>query len=349
MVRLRDIAERIGVSVMTVSRALRNSGDIAPATKARIHAVAQELGYVPDVTARGLRTRATHLLGAVIPSLLDPVVARVAAGLEERGRELGFDLLLAQSANLPDREDAGLRGLLARRVEGILIWPAIRLASTADVFDELRRRRVPVVMLSPPPPAGAGFLSVTSHDLPASQEAARHLLGLGHRRIVYFRGPAPSMRAQERFEGYRLALRESGQEVDDRLVFNAGNTVEDGSAAVLQMLHEGIRPTAIMAVNDAVAVGAGEALRQQGLRVPEDVSLVGFGNIPLAAFFRVPLTTVRQPKRELGMAAVDVMARALRGEAVLSARLPAQLVIRDSTAPPARNPPELDQSIVRPE
>ena len=335
MVRLRDIAQRLGLSVMSVSRALRDSPDIAAATRARVRAAAHELGYVPNITARGLRTRSTTLLGVVVPSLLDPVFARLIAGLEERAREVGYELLTAQSQNLADREDACLRSFLARRVDGVFVWPAARLAPEAQSYEELRQRGQKLVVLGPVHPFCAGFLSVSSHDLPASLKATEHLLSLGHREIVHLRGPALSPSSRDRFEGYRRALRQAGLEVDDRLVFNAGNTIENGHTAALQMLHEGVRPSAIFAANDAVAIGAMEALLLQGLKIPQRVSVVGFGNIPLAGYCQVPLTTVRQPKRALGAAAMDLMLRLLRGEPVISALLPAELVIRASSGPPS--------------
>jgi len=160
------------------------------------------------------------------------------------------------------------------------------------------------------------------------------LLKLGHRRIAYFTGPQAAPWAHERFEGYRHALRTFELDVDDRLVFQAGSTIEDGTKAALQMLNESCNATAVQAVNDLVAIGCAETLLSQGFRIPEDISIVGFGNVLTAEYFRVPLTTVRQPKFRLAMAAMDMMTSLLRGQRVETKRLSAELIERKSTAPP---------------
>lgn len=340
MVRLKDIAARVGVSVMTVSKALRDAPDVAATTKTRIKLVAQQMGYVPDSTARGLRTRTTRLFGLIISSTTNPIFARVVFGIEERIHELGYDLLLAHTHNIAEREEAAIRRFLSRRVEGLFISPVYRMEREARIYRELLARRTPVVLLGSPADFCAGFVCIQSEELSASQAVTRHLLELGHRRIAYLTGPVVTPWARERFEGYRRALREADLDVDDRLVFQAGGTIEDGAKAALQFADERCDATAIQAVNDLVAVGAGGVLIQQGFRIPQDVSLAGFGNILLAEHFRVPLTTVRQPKSRLGGAAVDAMLQLLRGERVEPKRLAAELVVRESTAPPpVRTPP----------
>src|SRR5204862_5481515 len=163
----------------------------------------------------------------------------------------------------------------------------------------------------------------------------KHLVDLGHKRIAYFTGPTVSPSAQERYEGYRRALRESNIEMDDRLVFNAGSTIEEGEKAALQMLNENPKATAVQAVNDLVAIGAAEVLLKQGIRIPDDISVAGFGNILLSEYFRVPLTTVRQPKLRLGYAAMDLMQSLLQGGPAQSKRLRAEVIARASTAAPA--------------
>jgi DNA-binding LacI/PurR family transcriptional regulator len=160
------------------------------------------------------------------------------------------------------------------------------------------------------------------------------LIELGHKKIAYFTGPPATPWAHERFEGYRRALRETGLEVDDKLVFAAGSTLEDGAKAALQMLNEGCHPTAVQTVSDLVAIGCAETLFQQGLTIPGDLSVAGFGNILAAEFYRVPLTTVSQPKFRFGIAAVEMMMTLIRGEKTASRRLPAELVLRQSTAAP---------------
>ena len=179
-----------------------------------------------------------------------------------------------------------------------------------------------------------GLEVIARHGKSARATAAAHLLELGHKRIAYFTGPPVSPGSQERFEGYRRALREAQIEVDEKLIFNAGATIEEGEKAALQMLNEAPRATAIQAVNDLVAIGAASVLLNQGVRIPQDISIVGFGNVLISEHFRVPLTTIRQPKLRLGAAAVESMARVMRGEQVLTKRLPAEIVVRQSSGPP---------------
>jgi len=331
MIRLKDIAQRAGLSIMTVSKALRDEPDVSAATKTRIKLLAQQMGYVPDSTAQGLRTRTTKLFGLVISSMTNPIFSRVVVAIEERAYALGYDVLLSHSLNIPEREEACLRRLLSRRVDGLFISPVYRIAAEARIYQELLALRVPTVLLGHTAPFCSQFVSVESDDLLASYAVTQHLLKLGHKRIAFLAGPLATPWTQERFEGYRRALREAGLEVDDRLVYQAGRTIDDGAKAALQMINESSDATAVQAVNDVVAVGCVETLLSHGLRIPQDISVAGFGNILLGEHFRVPLTTTRQPKFRLGGAAVDAMQELLRGRRPEPKRLPAELVVRAST------------------
>ncbi len=337
MVRLKDIARQAGVSVMTVSKALRDERDVSAATRARLKAMALQMGYVPDSSAQGLRTKTTRLFGLVIPSITDPIFARIVFAIEERAHELGYDILLAHTLNQSDREEQCIRRLLARRVDGLFISPVYRFASEARIYQEIQVRKTPVVLLGPPALFCRGFPGTEVDELAASYNVTQHLLKLGHKRIAYLTGPQVAPWAHERFEGYRRALREANLDVDDKLVFQAGGTIDDGTKAALQMLNESCGATAVQAVNDLVAIGCAATLLAQGLKIPEDLSVAGFGNILLTEHFRVPLTTVRQPKLRLGVAAMDMMIQLMRGERVQTRRLPAELLARDSTAAPKAN------------
>jgi len=334
MTRLKDIAQQAGLAVMTVSKALRDKPDVSAATKARVKLLAQQMGYVPDSSAQGLRTRETRLFGLVVSSMTNPIYSRVVLAIEDRAYELGYDVLLAHTLNIPEREEACLRRLLSRQVAGLFIAPVYRMAAEAPIYQVLVARRIPTVLLGHTAPFCTQFVNVETDDLLASYAVTSHLLKLGHKRIAFLAGPLATPWTQERFEGYRRALREAGLDVDDRLVFQAGRTIEDGAKAALQMIKESSDATAVQAVNDVVAVGCGETLLSHGLKIPEDISVAGFGNILLGAHFRVPLTTTRQPKFRLGSAAVDAMQELLRGQRPESKRLPAELIIRASTGTP---------------
>jgi LacI family transcriptional regulator len=334
MIRLKDIAARAGVSVMTVSKALRGASDISEATKARLRLLAQQMGYVPDSMAQGLRNRTTKLLGLVLSTVANPIFARTVSAIEERAHEWGYDLILAHTLNIPEREEACIRRLLSRRVDGLFIFPVYRLAPTAPIYEHLAQRRTPTVILGQRAAFCTQFINVETDDIRGSYLITRHLLELGHKRIAFFTGPVSSPWGQERLEGYRRALREANMEVDDQLIFTAGATLEEGEKAALQLLNESVQVTAVQASNDMVAIGAANIFLNQGIRIPEDLSMAGFGNILVSEHFRVPLTTVRQPKLRLGAAAMDMMQKLIRGEQPESKRLPAEIIIRASSGRP---------------
>ena len=337
MVRLIDISKRAGVSVMTISKALRDQPDVSAKTRERIKALAKEMGYVPDPNAQSLRTGATKLFGLVIPTTTNPVFARMVFAIEDRARELGYDLLLCHTQNKIEIEEACVRRLLSRRVDGIFIAPVYRMATEARIYKELLASKTPVVLLGSPAAFCSQFASVQPEEVAASYAATKHLLELGHKRIAYFTGPLPAIWAQERYEGFRRAHSEAGLDVDDNLVFHAGSTIEDGAKAALEFANEKCDATAIQTCNDLVAIGCAETLLKQGVRIPQDLSLVGYGNILVSEHFRIPLTTIRQPKLRMGLVAVEMMSQLLRGESVESRRLPAELVIRDSSVAPRKH------------
>src|SRR5580692_6522654 len=332
MVRLKDIAAQAGVSVMTVSKALRGAPDISAQTKTRIRLLAQQLGYVPDSMAQGLRSRTTKMLGLVLPTVANPVFARTVSAIEETAHEWGCDLLLAHSLNVPEREDACIRRLMSRRVDGLLIVPVHRLAPTAAIYEEVAQRQIPTVILGHRAPFCSQFANVETDDIAGSYLVTRHLIELGHTRIAFFCGPSGAPWAQERLEGYRRALREAQIESNDQLIFNAGTWIEEGERAALQALNESVSMTAIQAANDMVAIGAANVFLNQGVRIPQDLSIAGFDNILLSEHFRVPLTTARQPKLRLGIAAMEILQKLRRGERAESRRLSTEIIVRASTA-----------------
>lgn len=320
---------------MTVSKVMRDAPDISAATKTRVRALAQQMGYVPDSQAQGLRTRTTKLFGLVISAMTNPIFARVVMAIEERAHELGYEVILSHTLNIPEREDTAIRRLISRRVDGLFVSPVYRLGPSANIYQELQRCGTPTVVLGHPAPFCSQFVSVETDDLQASSVATEHLISLGHKRIAFLAGPQVSPSAQERFEGYRRALREAEIEVDDKLIFNAGSTIEEGEKAALQMLNESPDVTAVQAVNDLVAIGAATIFLNQGIRIPEELSIVGFGNVLISEYFRVPLTTIRQPKYRMGVAAMNSMLKLLRGERPESQRLPAEIIVRASTVVPS--------------
>lgn len=336
MIRLKDIAEKAGVSVMTVSKVLRDAPDIAAGTKVRIRLLATQMGYVPDTMAQGLRTRKTKLLGLVYSAITNPVFPRVLLAVEDCALQEGYDIAIGHTLNDPQREAMVIRRMMSRRVDGLILSPYYRMAESVPIYEELLASAIPTVIVGQRRSFCGQFVNVEIDDLQGSLLAMRHLLELGHRRIAFFAGMSVVPSSQDRLEGYRKALREAQIEPDDRLVFNAGGTIEEGRKAAEQFLAEAPGATAVLAVNDLVAMGAGTVFLERGLKIPGDVSLVGFGNVLASEYFRVPLTTLSEPKHRVGCAAVASLLQLIRGEKPQSRRLPVELIVRSSTAPPRR-------------
>ncbi len=222
-------------------------------------------------------------------------------------------------------------------MEGLFLIPVPRLGDPPAIYEDLARLKVPAIILGPAPDFCRALPRVAADETAAAREVTQHLLGLGHRRIAFLGGPSVSPYSQARLEGYRRALREAEIEIDDRLIFPAGSTIDDGFQAGLELIRESLGVTALQAVNDLVAIGALNALHSQRIRVPEDVSIAGFGNILTAEHARVPLTTVREPKFRLGVEAMDLMSKLIAGGPPETRTLRAELLTRQSTGPASVN------------
>lgn len=334
MVTLKDIAQKAGVSIMTVSKAMHDAPDVSEETKARIRKIADELGYVPNIVAQSLRGKTTSLFGLIISAVTNPYYARVVMAIEEKSFEIGRDLLIGQTMNLVEREEKIIRRFIARRVDGLFISPVYRFAKSSAVYNELLERKIPTVILGHTAPFCEQFVCVETDDISGSYLATKHLIMLGHRRIAFFAGPTITPWSAERLEGYKKALRDASVEFDERLVFVAGSKIEDGYNTAQQMFAENVQVTAIQAVNDLVAIGAANYLLERGFKIPDQISIVGFGDLLVSEHFRVPLTTIRQPKYRLGEAAIKLMIKLLHQERVNSIRISPDLLVRSSTAPP---------------
>ncbi len=275
------------------------------------------MGYVPDSSAQGLRTKTTKLLRPRHPGHDQSRFTRASfSPLRNAPTNLATTCSSRTRYNQPEREDACLRRLLSRRVDGLFITPVYRFEAEARIYQEIVARNIPTVLLGSPAPFCKNFPGIEIEELVASYNVTKHLLGLGHKKIAYLTGPPAAPWAHERFEGYRRALREAGLEVDDKLVFQPAAPWKTAPRPRCRCSMKAVHPTAIQAVSDLVAIGCAETLLQQGIKIPDDISLAGFGNILAAEFYRVPLTTVSQPKYRLGIAAVETMMNLIRGEPV---------------------------------
>ncbi len=302
-VNVRTVAARAGVSTATVSRVLNGKEVVTESTREKVLAVVKELGYAPHQAARSLAARRTDTIGVVLPDLHGEFYSELLRGLSLAARREGFHLLVSGSHS--DRgEVQALLGALRGRVDAlVLMFPDVdpRVFSAPLLG-------VPVVLLDCSVP-GQPYRSLGIDNRGGAAAVVRHLTGLGHRRIAFIGGPKGNLDAEERRQGFLGAVAEAGDGVTAS-VLPGDFSEEAGFAAGARMATRNPRPTAVFAANDAMALGCLQALREAGLAVPEEVSLVGFDDIPAARHVQPPLTTVRVPIAELGERAI---ARALEG------------------------------------
>ena len=332
-VSIKEIARLAQVSHSTVSRALRDSPLVNPRTADRIRRIAEEYGYCPSGPARSLVTRHTETIGVVVTSIADPFNADVVGGIEEAANEHGFSVFLANSNADPEREMQVVRSFQQRRVDGLIV-PASRVG--AMHVSTLSRMRIPIVLLNNQHPSEFVH-SVTIANPEASLEATRHLVALGHRRIAYLGDRFGYQSDTERYAGYRQALAEADVPFEPELVVHGNGKPEGAPPAIVQLLALAEPPTAVFCYNDMTALGAIHYLRSRGVRVPGDMSVVGFDDLFLAQYLDPPLTTMRQPMWRMGRTATEMLLDLLKGNMPVSnIRLPAELIVRRSTAPPRR-------------
>ena len=335
-VTLRDVARVAGVHPGTVSRALNpeTRGLVNERTAQRVLAAAKELGYRPNPIARGLRTNRSNTIGVLVPDLMNPLFAAVVRGIEDGLRDGGYTPLIANTDNDPERERVAFDAMRARQVDGFIAATARRdhwlladeIVSGATVV--LVNRRVD----------SDAIPAVTGDDHEGIRLAVEHLAELGHRRIAHVAGSQSLYTGWSRHQGFVDAMKARGLEVDPGLVvFSGAFTEPEGERCCGELLDRSRDFTAIVAGNDLLALGCYDALDERGLRCPDDVSVVGYNDMPFVDRFQPALTTVRVPHYELGSTAAQLMLEQLQGVGVPARQLALapELVIRDSTAPPA--------------
>lgn len=319
------------VSHSTVSRALCNSPLVNQKTAEKIRRIARESGYRPSAAARSLVTRRSHTIGVVVTNIADPFVAGVVSGIEETANEHGFSVFLANSNSDPDREVRVVRAFEERRVDGIIVTASRVGARYVPLLSHIQ---VPIVLLNNQHPSQFVH-SVMIANVQASQGATRHLIDLGHRRIAYLGDRGGNQSETERFSGYRQALEAAGLRFTRQLVVQGDSKPEAAKVAMAHLLALPHPPTAVFCYNDLTALGAIRQIRDHGLRVPGDISVVGFDDLYISQYLDPPLTTVRQPMREMGCMAMEtllhILAKAASGHDI---KVPGELIVRASTAPP---------------
>jgi LacI family transcriptional regulator len=339
LVTIKDIAKRAGVSITTVSRALNGYGDVNEATRRKVAEIAESMGYSPNMAARSLIVKKTKTLGLLLSGITrnstkDNIAFEVLCGMNDRAGELNYDLVLFSTT--PQKQKVKSYKALCRErgVDGVMIM-GIRLDD--PYLNEIITSDIACVLIDIPLKGPqVGF--VTSDNVGGACQAVRHLLENGHRTIGFINGHDQAHVSIQRREGVVKAYREFGVEPDETLWLNGAFSEEGGKEAAYQLLSRRPDVTAIFCASDLMALGAIQAVRGLGLRIPEDISLVGFDNINVTEYCTPALTTVHQNKYELGYQAAQMLIDLLEGRNVLpQLTLPTELIKRDSVARPRRS------------
>ncbi len=330
---MKDIAKDLGVSTVTISKVLRNHPDVGEETRQRVLARVKELDYRPNLAARGLVTGRTYLVGLIVPDLLHPFFAEIAASLSETLRKADYYLVVSSSEEDPNLEEQEIGQLLARQLDALIIASC---RSTVEVFSRIEKQKTPYVLIDRSFP-GHSPNFVGADDFAAGMLATQHLVDIGCQRIAHVRGPETSPGIQ-RLEGYREALRLNGKRVlDEYVIFEPKGDVgsrQRGAEAMRQLLQCQRIPDGIFCFNDPLAMGAVNEVVNQGLSIPEDIAIIGCGNLHYDDSLRVPLSSVDQHTHKIGSEAARLVLEALNSKVVPKSEailLPPELVVRAST------------------
>lgn len=323
-----DVARLAGVSIATVSKVINNTGSISEKTRKKVMKVIEQLNYQPNVMATALTGKYTHSIGLLIPDLANPFFSELARSIEDRGHELGFSLMICSTDYIPEKEAKYIDLLKRKSVDGII------LASGFENFrpvEQLLEEHFPVCIVARAIPSIA-VNTVSLDDFMGGYEATSYLIQQGHRRIAIVARDVWSNR--ERMRGYVKALEDYGLKPYEVFEFVQESNVEWGKRMAAMLLQSSDPPTAIFACNDLLAAGVIEAAKERGLKVPRDLSVIGFDNTIVATITDPPLTTMSQPIKSMGREVMDLMVSEIRSEKEHKSRvvLMPQLVVRKSTA-----------------
>jgi LacI family repressor for deo operon, udp, cdd, tsx, nupC, and nupG len=331
-----DVAKQAGVSTATVSRALSQPHVVAPSTRRRVHAAIDRLGFTPNAAAKNLRTLRTAKLLVTVPDLSNPFFAQILQGIEDAAQQEEYAVLVGDTQHDPAREEKYALMLRRKEADGLIFLGHRLPKEAAALVRSMPPGRAPVVNGCEFSPK-LGIPSIHIDNAKAASDAMEHLFKLGHKRIGIVTGPLVSPLSRDRLDGAMARARKAHADRD--LVVTHGDfSIESGAVAAERLLGRAQPPTAIFCFNDEMAMGALETARRRGLRVPHELSVVGFDDIRYARLLDPPLTTVAQPMRQIGEGTVRLLLEILRGSgpAPQSMTLPHTLTIRSSTAPPRR-------------
>jgi len=331
MVRIQDVARIAGVSVTTASRVLNNKDDVAPATYEKVRRVMTELNYTASLAAKSMRSRATNVIGLLMPDVTDAFNVEMIRGVGAVIRDSGYDLLVYTSGSPGLSKSASWEQEHVALLSSGLTDGCIVVTPVAPTFPDNAR-----IVVVDPNGNGASVPSVIATNRVGAMDVMRYLIGLGHRRIGFITGRYDMQSAIRRFQGYQDSLAEMDIAYDPELVQHGDYTRERGQAAARLLLERPDRPTAIFAANDRSAIGVIDVAKELGLRIPQDLSVVGFDNIPESMHGTPMLTTVDQSIQEMGALATKLLISILQGETPENTlcKIPTRLIIRESCQAP---------------
>lgn len=332
-----DVAKLAGVSRATVSYVVNGSPDVSISleTRTRVLDAVSQLNYAPDARARSLRSGGSNTIGLLIPDLHNPHYWSIVEGVEETVREQGYDLLLTSTSLDPQREEKTLAALSGRRMDALILTISF-LEQSKTALNQLTADSYPVVTLGN---TSFNADAVVATYRTGTAQIMAHLLALGHTRIGFIFGVGSKDAATNRMAVYRDSLAGAAISIDRELIDYSGPRIEDGYQAALRLLARTPRPTALLVINDWLAIGALRAIGEKGLRVPEDISIASFDDTEMAAYLNPPLTSVRSNGHELGRQAASLALERIQkpGRPIRRVQIEAELVIRQSTGAVSRN------------
>jgi LacI family transcriptional regulator len=330
MATIREVANLAGVAPITASRVINDSGYASEDVRKRVKQAAEQLNYVPNFLAKSLKSKRTQTLALVITDITNPFWTTVARGVEDAASKKGYNVIFCNTDESANKQSGYLKTLIQKQVDGILLVPA---QSEDNPIEFLRQQNVQVVMLDRKLP-NVQVDVVRCDSQGGAYQLVKLLIRLGHRRIAFLSGPIGVSSAEDRMAGYNLALREAGLEINGQLVFSGEYSVDSGYQRTKRLLSMSPRPTAMFASNNFIAIGALKALRDEHVVVPDEMSVVGFDDLPLSIVVDPFLTVADQPAYEMGRLATQRLLEHLDGEVVDKVQeilLPVSIIERKST------------------
>ncbi|WP_248924648.1 LacI family DNA-binding transcriptional regulator [Paenibacillus hamazuiensis] len=331
MVTIKDIAKQLGVSVSTVSRALNNHPDIKPETKREVLEAMEKFQYTPNALARSLINKKSYTVGLMIPDIKDPFFANIADGVEEVLSDSGYQVVYGNTTHRLEKEIRFLGSVIERKMDGIIATPDVM---NDEIVDLLKRLEIPVVLTRRRPPEGLDIPVVDVDHYKGACTAVEYLLSLKHRHIGFIGMPEYSFTGQERYRGYVDTLQAGGIRPDPNGAVFGGRTIEDGYKAMARLREQFPSVSAVFAANDMLGIGALEWLAKHGVKVPEQVSVIGFDNVEVSDLHWIKLTTIAQPRNLMGRKAAELLLAMMQGNPVPAEPifLDTELIVRNTCA-----------------